>query len=80
MFYVLYQLTARLHRRQLIALCIELLTAELTCRFVENVNEKALRIAGSQCGLLAGDWSMATKWLNVPERNNFGEDGICNAF
>lgn len=36
-----------------------------------------MELAGSECGLLPGDWAMATKWLNVPEAGNFGADGIC---
>jgi hypothetical protein len=59
---------------------IEILSVELTNSFIENVTETAMRIAGSECGLFSGDWSMATKWLNVPEASNFGSDGICNSF
>jgi hypothetical protein len=49
----------------------------LTKSFIENVSKEAVELAGSECGLLSGDWAMATKWLNVPESSNFGADGIC---
>lgn len=41
------------------------------------MNKNAVQAAGSVCGLLSGDWRIATRWLSVPEKASFGENGIC---
>ena len=47
--------------------------------FIQNVSKRAVEVVGRACGMLAGDWGMATQWLTVPEEAQFGED-ICTAF